>query len=102
MRRDLTHVDLTEEIIFLENEKKKAAKEMDLVYHMIWYGKPEGIDPVSGKPNKIGHIEKRDVDVEEIFIMFPEISPAFFKHFDVEEITFRFKGGTVTLKRKES
>lgn len=96
--------DLTAEIIYLENQKKKAAKEMDdQVYHMIWYGKPNGkVDPVSGKPEVVGHIEKRDVNVEEIFIMFPEISPAFFKHFDVNEITFRFKGGTMTLRRKES
>lgn len=82
-------MDLTDLIIKLENEKKKAAREMSQEYHMIWYGKA------------YEHIEKRVVDVEEIFMMFPEISPAFFKHFDVEEFTFRFKGGTATFIRKE-
>jgi hypothetical protein len=103
-KRNLAEEDLTEEFIYLENEKKKAAKEMDLEYHMIWYSvptDPTDIDPVTGKLNVIGHIEERDVDVEEIFMMFPEINPVFFKNFNVEEIRFRFGGGTVVFKRKE-
>jgi len=87
-----TDLDLTDVILHQEKEKREAAKAMaeEQIYHMIWYG------------TTLGHIEKRDVDVEEIFMMFPEISPAFFKHFDLNEFTFRFKGGTVTFIRKES
>lgn len=95
-----TDLDLTDEIIYLERQKREAAKKLseEQVYHMIWYGKKAA----STLGIICGHIEKRDVDVEEIFMMFPEISPAFFKNFNLNEFTFRFTGGTVTFIRKES
>ena len=88
MRRDFSNVDLTEEILYLEKEKKKAAKEMNQRYLMIWI------------PKKGKHIERREIGVDEFFMMFPEISPAFFKHFNLNEVVFRFKSGTATFIRR--
>ena len=99
--KNLDEIDLTDVIIHQEKKKKEAARKLSeqQVYHMIWYGKK----PASTLGiMDLGHIEKRDVDVEEIFMMFPEISPAFFKHFELKEFTFRFSGGTVTFIRKDN
>lgn len=98
--KNLKEIDLTDVVLHQEKHKREAALAMaeEQIYHMIWYGDR----PAQTLGILAGHIEKRDVTVEDIFDMFPEISPDFFKHFEVKEATFRFKGGTVTFIRKES